>query len=136
MDNNSLVAWVAEHSRKVMRSPCGPHGLDEALESAKHADPECLETIILNKSESVWLAYYVAKRAADSQHGFTDQKVIQRQFDQLSKQSIDEQQAFATQLHSAITNDSSHVMGSIAGNEPTTGTEQRCEYTLSILDCV
>ncbi|RMZ87181.1 hypothetical protein DV736_g5593, partial [Chaetothyriales sp. CBS 134916] len=97
-----LLKFIVEHSRKLQR---GPYKVDQALQEAKKADVNSTQRIILCESESAWRAYYAAKKAIESQHGFSGQVEFACLLDNLSTQSIEQQRAFAKELALEIESD-------------------------------
>ncbi|KAH8704293.1 hypothetical protein GQ44DRAFT_716923 [Phaeosphaeriaceae sp. PMI808] len=97
-----LLRLVVQHSRKFQR---GPYKVDQALQEAKQTNLNSTQQIILRESESAWRAYYAAKKATESQHGFSGKVEFARLLDGLSAQSIEQQRAFAKELALAMESD-------------------------------
>jgi len=94
-----LVAYAALEFRKRLR---GPYKVDKALADAKEADPSSTQRIILDESESAFLAYRNAKKQLESTHGLAGKAELLRLLEFLNTQSIDQRRNFAKDLASAI----------------------------------
>ncbi|KAI0912493.1 hypothetical protein F4823DRAFT_622787 [Ustulina deusta] len=95
----ALVPLVIQHFQKFRR---GPYGIDEALQTAKQADENSTQRIILDRSELAWRAYYAVSKATESDHGFSGKADLIRLLNDLRAQSVERQRTFAEQLASAI----------------------------------
>ncbi|KAH8755394.1 hypothetical protein F5883DRAFT_687053, partial [Diaporthe sp. PMI_573] len=100
-DDPLLTTLVVNQYRKLTR---GRRGTKKALEQAKQADENSLERIILkqNQGDTVWRAFYAAKKATQLKHGFTGQAKLAQLLNELSAQPIEAQRAFAEQLAAAM----------------------------------
>lgn len=102
---SDLIGLVIQHFQTLSR---GPYKTDQAQQLAK-ADANSTQGIILSESELAWRAYYAAKKATESQHGFAGKAVLIRLFDSLDSQSIEEQRAFAKKFALAMENEASQT---------------------------
>ncbi|KAF1975430.1 hypothetical protein BU23DRAFT_579088 [Bimuria novae-zelandiae CBS 107.79] len=103
-ERGQLIALVVQHFQTLSR---GPYKVDQALQAAKQADANSTPGIILGESETAWRAYYAAKKATESQHGFSGKAEFARLLNSLSTQSIELQRAFARELALAMESDAS-----------------------------
>jgi hypothetical protein len=124
----NLVTLVADYYQKL---PRGPYGLKEAWNEAKQADAKSTQRIILDTSELAWRAFFAAKKAAESQHGFTGKAELARLLNNLSNQSVEHQQAFAKQLALALAMDSDTLQPTNCNEDVRvrTGAKRRCMYS-------
>ncbi|KAK0368210.1 hypothetical protein CLIM01_14433 [Colletotrichum limetticola] len=95
-----LIPLVIERVQNLQR---GPYKIDQALRSAAESNENSIEKIILETSEPAWRAYYTATKGLKSDHGFSGKAKMKELVDDLSRQPIDEQRDFATQLALHIT---------------------------------
>ncbi|KAF2257940.1 hypothetical protein CC78DRAFT_527107 [Lojkania enalia] len=121
-ERERLIALVKQHFQGLQR---GPYGVEKALEEAKQANANSTQRIILGESELAWRAYYAAKKATDSQHGFSGRAEFARLLDGLSTQSIEQQRAFAKELILAIESDALQLPEDDGGTGARKGTKRR-----------
>ncbi|KAI0435569.1 hypothetical protein F4803DRAFT_309017 [Xylaria telfairii] len=111
---NELVHLVIQRFEKLTR---GSYGVDEALQQAKHADANSIERIILDEGELAWRAYYAAKKATRSDHGFSGKAKLTLLLNDLTIQPVEYQYAFAKQLSLATARDTIQSMENDGGND-------------------
>tara|TARA_R110002003_G_scaffold410_1_gene19555 strand:- start:3090 stop:3446 length:357 start_codon:yes stop_codon:yes gene_type:complete len=94
MDSDTLVSLITQHysDRNFRR---GPYKAQDALDEAKAADTTATEKLVVDESEVAWHAFYVAKKDAQSSHGFEGQAELAAT---LSTQSLEQRRSFAQQL--------------------------------------
>ncbi|KAH7111046.1 hypothetical protein B0J11DRAFT_198741 [Dendryphion nanum] len=97
--NQELIRLVVQHFQKL---PRGPYGVDNALLEAKQEDANSTQKVILDESEPAWRAYYAAKKAAESQHGFSGKAELTRLLVSLNTEPVECRRTFAKQLAAAM----------------------------------
>ncbi|KDN63202.1 hypothetical protein CSUB01_09935 [Colletotrichum sublineola] len=98
-DWEELITLTLQNYRDRKR---GTYGVKAALSTAKEAGTTSTERILVDRNESVWLAYYAAKKKAASQHGFTGQAKLKGLLNTLEHEPAESKRAFARQLASAM----------------------------------
>jgi hypothetical protein len=125
MCSDKLVELIIEHCRN-RKSKRGPYKLQESLEKAKSADATFTDRIIVDESEQAWGAFYVARKAAQSQHGFKGKTELLRLFTTLSTQSIEERQKFAKGLAAQFSSETRQSMEVSGDERPEPARKRHC----------
>jgi hypothetical protein len=127
MDMQNLVKLVVEHYHQ---SPRGPYKVTQALSKVKQDSATSTQRIILDASELAWRAFFAAKKAADSNHGFRGQAELIRLLNILSTQSTEDQQDFAQQLAHTMEGAALQSTNPVEDTRPRSGAKRRCMYSL------
>lgn len=100
------------------------------MQQAKHADANSIERIILSEGELAWRAYYAAKKATASDHGFSGKAKLTRLLNDLTIQPVEYQYAFAKQLALVTARDTIQSMESDGGNDSRKCPKRRCTHSI------
>ncbi|KAF4979445.1 hypothetical protein FDECE_18053 [Fusarium decemcellulare] len=133
-----VIGQIVRHYRNMAR---GPYRVDEALEEAKQADETSIERILVETSESAWLAYYSMTKTSEMQRGFAGKAEFTRFIEDLRSQDTGRWREFARPLASEVGTEKVNISGRaakrrLAPARPTTTTSSTDTHPVDDDNCV
>lgn len=97
-----FTALIIDISRAYKR---GPYGANEAMQRASQAAEGSLQQILLDQSQTVWYAFYSARKELERERTFDGKGELKTFLQTLEEQSsVEDRRAFAAELARKLEN--------------------------------